>query len=452
MLAWFQEFYKKITPSQILVFGFAAIILIGSFLLKLPISVRTGHSLRYLDALFTSTSAVCVTGLVVVDTGSTFTAFGQVVVIALIQIGGLGFMTMSTMMAVILGKKIGLRERLLIQESLNQSTLSGMVKLVRQILLLTLILEGIGGILLSIRFAHYLPLGQAVYFGFFHAISAFCNAGFDLFGMVYHPFTSITQFVSDAWITLVIAILIILGGLGFPVIFELMRYERRKRLSTHTKLVLTTTVALLALGALAIYILEFHNPATLKPLSGPVKVLAAFFQSVTLRTAGYNSLDYSQMREATVFISILLMFIGASPSSTGGGIKTVTFGILMATVRATVRGREDAELFERRMPKELVYKAFSLTVFALALVVSVALLINITDHFSFLQILFEVTSGFGTVGLTTGITPHLSDFARVMLMLTMFAGRVGILTIAVSLTQRLKTGNIRYMEDNLIIG
>ncbi|HEX2954372.1 MAG TPA: TrkH family potassium uptake protein [Bacillota bacterium] len=451
MLGWLRSIFKKVSPSQVLVIGFAAIILLGGLLLKLPISVRTGH-IRFIDALFTSTSAVCVTGLVTVDTGTTYTTFGQLIVISLIQIGGLGFMTMSTIIAVLLGKKIGLRERLLIQESLNQSSLSGMVKLVRQVILVTLTLEGIGGILLSIRLAHYLPLGQAVYFGFFHAISSFCNAGFDLFGMVYRPFTSITQFVSDAWITLVIAFLIILGGIGFPVIFELIRHKKGKRLSTHTRLALIVTAALLLIGTVAIYLLELNNPATLKSLNEPTKWLASFFQSVTPRTAGYNSLDYNKMREATIFISIILMFIGASPSSTGGGIKTVTFGVLMATVWATIRGREDAELYERRLPKTLVYKAVSLTVFALALIGFVSILISITDHFGFLRILFEVTSGFGTVGLTTGITPYLSNFARILLILTMFAGRVGLLTIAVSLAQRLQPGNIRYTEENVMIG
>jgi trk system potassium uptake protein TrkH len=217
-------------------------------------------------------------------------------------------------------------------------------------------------------------------------------------------------------------------------------------------LALIVTAALLLIGTVAIYLLELNNPATLKSLNEPTKWLASFFQSVTPRTAGYNSLDYSKMREATIFISIILMFIGASPSSTGGGIKTVTFGVLMATVWATIRGREDAELYERRLPKTLVYKAVSLTVFALALIGFVSILISITDHFGFLRILFEVTSGFGTVGLTTGITPYLSNFARILLILTMFAGRVGLLTIAVSLAQRLQPGNIRYTEENVMIG
>lgn len=451
MRSWIRALFRRFSPSQVLVFGFMGVILFGSFLLTLPISARTGH-IRWLDALFTSTSAVCVTGLVVVDTGTTFSTFGQMVILSLIQIGGLGFMTMSTMMAILLGKRIGLKERLLIQESLGQSTLAGMVRIVRQILLVTLAVEALGGIILSIRLAFELPLGQAVYFGFFHSVSSFCNAGFDLFGMVHGPFSSITHYVKDAWVSLTIAGLIIIGGIGFPVIFEFLYRETRKRISLHTRLALLVTVVLLILGTLAILLLEFNNPDTLFKLNGPQKILASLFQSVTPRTAGFNTLDYSKMRDSTLFLSIMLMFIGASPSSTGGGIKTVTFGVLMAAVFATIRGREDAELYERRLPKEIVYKAFSLTVIALALVVIVTMLISIAEKFSFIRILFEVVSGFGTVGLSTGLTPFLSDFSRILLILTMFAGRVGLLTIAVALTQRLQTGNVRFMEDRVMIG
>lgn len=451
MVSWIRTLFRRCSPSQVLIFGFVGIILMGSFLLSLPIAARTGQ-VRWLDALFTSTSAVCVTGLVVVDTGTTFSTFGQIVVLILLQIGGLGFMTMSTMMAILLGKRIGLRERLMIQESLGQSTLAGMVRIVRKILFLTFAFQGIGGLLLAIRLMKYLPLGSAVYYGIFHSVSAFCNAGFDIFGAVYSPFTSLSQYVGDAWISLTIAGLFILGGIGFPVLFELFWRENRRRISVHTRLALLVSGVLLVFGTLAFLLLEMNNPDTLLRLNGPAKVLASFFQSATPRTAGFNTLDVSRMRDSTLFLLIMLMFIGASPSSTGGGIKTITFGVLMAAVMATIRGREDAELYERRLPKEIIYKAFSLTVIALALIVLVTMLMSITEQFSFLRILFEATSAFGTVGLSTGITPFLSDFSRVLLIFTMFAGRVGLLTIAVALTQRLQTGNMRYMEERLMIG
>lgn len=451
MRQWLSDLFKKVSPSRLLVFGFAGIILLGTILLSLPFATR-GEHISLLDALFTATSATCVTGLVVVDTGTHFTIFGQLVVLAMVQVGGLGFMTMSTLMAIVLGKRIGLRERLVIQESLNQSSLAGMVRLTRKVIFFTFAIEGLGGVLLSLRLAQEMPFGQALYFGIFHSISAFCNAGFDLFGMVHGPFSSISNYTSDAWLSLTIAGLFIIGGLGFPVIFEFMQRDTRKRLSVHTRLVLVVTVALLVLGTLSVLLLEYNNPYTLETLNGPAKVLASFFQSATPRTAGFNTLDTGRLKDSTLFLMLILMFIGASPSSTGGGIKTITFGVLMAAVWATVKGREDAELYERRMPKDIIYKAFSLTVIALGLIFLVTMLLSITENFNFLRILFEVTSAFGTVGLSTGITPLLSSFARVLIILTMFAGRVGLLTIAFALTRRLQSGNVRYMEERLMIG
>ena len=444
----------KLTPSRLLAIGFAAVILVGAFLLTLPIASKTDVPLRFLDALFTATSAVCVTGLVVVDTGTRFTQFGQLVIISLIQIGGIGIMTVSTLIAMVLGKKIGLKERILIQESFNQFTLAGLVRLIRNVLLLTFAFEFCGGIILTIRFLFDFPLDRALAFGFFHSVSAFCNAGFDLFGQVYGPFSSITHYVNDWTVSLTIGSLIVFGGLGFPVIVELFKYKQTKKLSLHTKLVLRMTILLIIIGTFIIFAFELSNQKTLGVLDWSGKFLGAFFQAVTPRTAGYNSLDSSQLRVGTWFIMIILMFIGASPSSTGGGIKTTTFGVLMATVAASIKGKEDAEIFERRIPKDLVYKALTVTVVSLAWVAFVTLVMSLVEPYAFIRLFYEVVSAFGTVGLTTGITPALTDISRILIMITMYIGRVGPLTVVLALSQS-STSNragIKYIEDRVIIG
>ncbi len=444
----------RFTPSRILVIGFATVILIGAFLLTLPLSSRGGQSLRFLDALFTATSAVCVTGLIVVDTGSHFTQFGQFIIIALIQIGGLGFMTFSTLLAMFLGKKIGLKERILIQESFNQFSLAGLVRLIRNVLLLTLAFEFLGGLILSIRFLFDYPIDRALAFGFFHSVSSFCNAGFDLFGQVFGPFTSITHYVSDWTVSLTIGGLIVLGGLGFPVIMELLKYPQTRRLSLHTKLVVKMTVMLVIIGTIVIFLFEMTNLKTIAGLNWNGKFLGALFQSITPRTAGYNSLDMSQLRIGTWFILVILMFIGASPSSTGGGIKTTTFGVILAAVIATIKGKEDAEVFERRIAKDLVYKAMTITMLALSWVAFVTLIMSLVEPHAFIRLLFEVVSAFGTVGLTTGITPLLCDTSKILIALTMFIGRLGPLTIMVALAHAKQNNqaDTKYIEDRVVIG
>lgn len=444
----------RLTPARVLVLGFMAVILLGALLLMLPISSKSGQSLRFLDALFTATSAVCVTGLVVVDTGTHFTQFGQFIIIALIQIGGLGFMTMSTLIALLVGKKIGLKERILIQESFNQFTLAGLVRLIRNVVLVTLAFEVIGGIILTIRFLFDYPLDRALAFGFFHSVSSFCNAGFDLFGQVFGKYTSITHYISDWVVTLTIGSLIVFGGLGFPVIVELLNYPKTRKLSLHAKLVLKTTVLLILIGTFLILLIEMHNAKTIGGVDLSGKFLGSLFQSITPRTAGFNSLDTSQLRSATWFIMILLMFIGASPSSTGGGIKTTTFGVMMAAVKATIRGKDDAEIFERRLPTDLVYKAMTITFVALSWVIFVALIMSLIEPYKFIQVLFEVVSAFGTVGLTTGITPDLTDLSRILIAITMFVGRLGPLTVLVALvhSQSKTVSNTHYIQDRVVIG
>lgn len=449
----FQSRLRALSPAQVLVIGFASLILAGSLLLSLPVASATGQPHRYLDALFTATSAVCVSGLVVVDTGTSFSPFGQLVILALIQTGGLGFMTISTSLALLIGKRIGLRERLLIQEAFNQFNLSGLVRLIRHVLAVTLIFEGTGAILLAMRFMSTMPFAQALYYGVFHSVSAFCNAGFDLFGRIYGPFSSLSAYVNDWLVNSVVTALIIIGGLGFTVLLDLQNFFRGGRLSLHTRLVITVTVTLIVVGTVMVFLLEFNNPLTLGKLPPSGKVLASFFQAVTPRTAGFNTLDIGKFKEATLFLMIILMFIGASPSSTGGGIKTTTLGSLMVTVWATIRGRKEVELYERRLPMETVFKSLTVALISLSLVILVTLILNVTEKFSFLEILFEVTSAFGTVGLTTGITPFLSDLGRILIMATMFSGRIGLFTIAVALARRMQVeGTYRYVEEKVIIG
>lgn len=442
----------KLTPARILVLGFAGTILMGTALLMLPVASKDGQPLRFLDALFTATSAVCVTGLIVVDTGTHFTRFGHGVIITLIQVGGLGIMTFSTLFAMILGKKIGLKERILIRESFNRPDLAGVVLLIRNVVLVTLIFEGVGGVLLTLGFMRQFPLGQAVAFGFFHAVSAFCNAGFDLFGQVYGPYTSLTHYASDWLVSSVIGGLIVCGGLGFPVLKELLKYTQTRKLSLHTKVVTKVSVFLIIVGALLILSIEINNPKTIGGLNFSGKILSAIFQSITTRSAGYNSLPIDQLKPATWFLMMILMFIGASPSSTGAGVKTTTFVVLLATVITTIKGKEDVEMFERRIPQDLVYKSLTLITIALGWVSSVTLVLSLIEPYEFFHLFFEVMSGFGTVGLTIGITPHLTDLSRMLLMLTMFIGRVGVLTVAVALAKINQETAGKYIEERIIIG
>lgn len=443
---------RKLSPPQILVLGFAGVILLGSILLSLPIASANGQPTPFLDALFTATSAVCVTGLVVVDTGIHWSFFGQIVILSLIQIGGLGFMTVATLFALLLGRKIGLRERLLLQEALNKVSVQGVVRLTRNVLLTTLIIEGVAAAILALRWIPEFGLKQGVWFGIFHAVSGFNNAGFDLFGQVYGPFTSITHYVADPVVTLTISFLIILGGLGFGVITDVIEEKRFSQFVLHTKLVLVTTAVLILGGTLVLYVLEFANPKTLQPLSIQGKILAAYFQAVTPRTAGYNSLNIADMTKASQFLIILLMFIGASPGSTGGGIKTTTFASIMLGVWAVITGQEQAGTFERRLPKEQVIKAMSIAFIAFLLVTVVTMILSITESADFLTIIFETTSAFGTVGLTMGLTPNLTAVGRILIILTMFAGRVGPLTLAFAIALKAQKSAFKYPEEKILIG
>ncbi|XJZ25786.1 TrkH family potassium uptake protein [Bacillota bacterium Lsc_1132] len=442
-----KKFY--LDPPKILVLGFGGIVLLGAILLTMPVSTVDGKGLSFLNALFTATSATCVTGLVVVDTGTTFTTFGQLVILSMIQVGGLGFMTFATLFAFLLGKRISLKERILLQESLNNLSMEGVVRLAKRILIFTAVIELAGAILLSIRFSFDMPVEKAIYFGIFHSISFFNNAGFDIMG----DFRSLTGYVQDPVVNLTVSALIILGGIGFIVLNELFEYRQVRKLSLHTKVVLLTTAVLIIFGTAGVFALEYTNPKTLKPLSFIGKIFASIFQAVTPRTAGANTLNIGDMTQSSLFLIIFLMFVGASPGSTGGGIKTTTFITLLGAVWSQIRGKEDVIFYRQRIVYETIYKALTVTMSGLFIVMLVTMVLTITEHGKdFLMILFEATSAFGTVGLSMGLTPDLSPIGRLIIIFAMFAGRVGPLTIAFAVTIRRNPDAFRYPKGKIMIG
>ena len=444
-----KNFKESLNPSKILVIGFAILILLGTFLLSLPIAVEDGERLSFLDALFTATSATCVTGLVVVDTGDTFSLFGELVILTLIQLGGLGFMTFATFLFALLGKKISLKERLLLKEALNTASPAGMVKLVKRILLFTVITELIGATILAIRFSYDMPIGQAFYFGIFHTISLFNNAGFDVMG----EFRSLTDYVDDPIVVLTACSLIIIGGLGFVVVNELYEFRQTRRMSFHTKVVLSTTLILIAGSTILIFLFEYGNDKTLGPLSSTGKALGALFHGVTPRTAGANTLSTPDLTHATLFLTIFLMFIGGGSGSTAGGIKVSTFAVLMATALSQLKGKENVVLFKRRIVVENILKAFTVAMSGIMIIVIVTFLLSITEHgHAFMIYLFEATSAFGTAGLSMGLTPELSPIGRILIILTMFVGRLGPLTLGFAITKRQRKEAFRHPKGNIMIG
>ncbi|MBO8169103.1 MAG: Trk family potassium uptake protein [Thermoanaerobacteraceae bacterium] len=444
--------FDRLGPFQLLVLGFAGVIIFGALLLTLPVASENGISTNFLDALFTATSAVCVTGLAVVDTATHWSTFGELVIMLLIQIGGWGIMTFAAFFALLVGKKIGLKERLVLKEALNKINVSGVVKLVRQILITTLIIESAGALVLAVRFLKSMPLSQAVYYGIFHSISAFNNAGFDLFGSVTGQFSSLTAFVSDPVISLTIALLFITGGLGFSVIVALSRATSFKGLDLHTKMVVITTAGLLGFGFIAVLLLEWDNPATMGGLSWGKKMLAAFFQAATPRTAGFNTLDTAALTVPTQFLIIILMFIGASPGSTGGGVKTTTAASLFYYTRGILMGNEEPTAFERRIPLEAVRKAVAVALVSFTWIMLVTMALLISEGAGFLVTLFETVSAFGTVGLSVGLTGKLSLFGKILIIMTMFLGRLGPLTLVFAIAQRKQKTKYRYPEDQILIG
>ena len=445
---------KKPNLYRLLVAGFLLIILAGALLLTLPAASADGTKTPFEDALFTATSATCITGLVVYDTATHWSAFGQGVILTMIQIGGLGFMTLGSALVMFFRGNFSLSNRKQVAESLNMTDYHAAAKTMKHVILGTLAFEGAGALILSVRLIPEFGLANGIWKGVFLSVSAFCNAGFDLFGSAA-PFSSATAYSGDLVINLTLMALIILGGLGFLVWEDLYTNHSWKKLSLFSKTVLIGTGLLIVLGACFIFAFEYANPATLGSLPLGERVLAALFQSVSPRTAGMNTVDLTGMREATQFLQILLMFVGAASGSTGGGVKITTVAVLFAALKSVFAGRKDATLMKRRIPEETVYRAMALTFFPLTAVLLCTFAVNLAEPgVSFLEALYECTSAFATVGLSLSVTPTLGLFSKITLMLLMFSGRVGMLTISYALlTGRRKRHNVlRYPEGSILIG
>lgn len=422
----------------------------------LPYATAVGESPALVDALFTATSAICVTGLIVVDTPNFWSPFGHGVILALIQVGGLGYMTVSTFIALLIRRRVSLWERIILQRAVGTLTLEGVVRFVRRILVFTAAVEGSATLILTLRFALERPIGEAFFLGLFHAISAFNNAGFSLFS------DSLIGYVGDPVVNLTVVLCILLGGIGYFVINEFLEHRRTTgnlRLSIHTRLVLYVTGGLLGISFLLFSMLEWSNPASLGGLGVWERLLAAFFQVVTPRTAGFNTLPIGSLQQTTLFILILLMFVGASPGGTGGGIKTTTFGTVLVALWRSLRGDRDVNVMGRRLPQRVLNDAFVLASLSFNFVVLVTLTLMVTEGTPYLVTLLEATSAFGTVGLSTGapglptsLCSLFSDFGKIVIAGTMVAGRVGPVTLGAALLSREPTPGYRLLEEQVLIG
>lgn len=441
----------KLAPAQIVILSFLVIILVGTLLLYLPISAAEGRSISFIDALFTATSATCVTGLSTLSVPENFSFMGQVIVLVLIQIGGLGYMTLYSSMTILLGKSLAVRDQVMMQDLLDISSLEDLLQMIINIIRFTLVIELIGAVILTISFNYIgYEFGESLYFGIFHSISAFCNAGFSLFD------NSLELFATNPFIHGTISVLILLGGLGFIVLKELeyivFKGGKLINLTVHSKIVLTTNIVLIVLVAVYIFFGEYLNG--LNAYGIWEKLQLSFFQSITTRTAGFNTISLSSLHPHTIYLMSLVMFIGASPGSTGGGIKTTTFAILFQSVKATLRGRDKVEFFDRTVPNILVVRAVSIIVISLIIVsFFILLMMRLEPEHDFLSLFFEVMSAFATVGLSLGITPYLSIAGKLVISILMVVGRVGPLTLALAIGKNKKeVGNIEYPEGRIMIG
>lgn len=444
----------KLNLSRLLVFGFLLIILAGAFLLMLPIASADGSTTPFINTLFTATSATCITGLIVYDTATQWSFFGQAVILCMIQIGGLGFMTLGSALILLLRGDSSLSNRKQIAESLNMTDYKTAARTMKHVLFGTFAFEGAGALILSARFIPEYGWLEGIWKGCFVSISAFCNAGFDLMG-VHAPFSSLTAYTGDLVVNLTVMGLIVIGGLGFLVWEDLYTKHNWKHLSLFSKTVLILTGSLILGGAILIFLFEFDNPATLEGLPWNEKILASFFQSVTPRTAGMNTIDLTAMTEASQVLTVVLMFIGASSGSTGGGVKVTTVAVLAAAIRSVLTGQKDAILLKRRLSSDLVYRAFALVFFPLVAILTCTFIINnIEPNVGFIEALYECTSAFATVGLSLSVTPTLTTISKLLLILLMFSGRVGMLTISYALLtdHRKRKNTLRYPEGDILIG
>ncbi|MBG0822033.1 TrkH family potassium uptake protein [Planomonospora sp. ID91781] len=437
------------SPSRVVVLAFLGVVLAGTGLLSLPVAVEPGQESSWTSALFTATSAVCVTGLAVLDTAAHWTTFGEVVILVLIQIGGFGIMSLASILALLVSGKLGLRARLSTQAETKSLGPGDIRQVIVGVAKVTLAVEAVTAAVLAARFVigYGEPLGRAVYYGIFHSVSAFTNAGFALWP------DSVMRFVRDVWICLPLALTVVVGGLGFPVYAVLRRHWRRpSRWSLHAKITLGMTAILLSGGALAITISEWNNPATFGPLSPGLRILAGFFHSAMTRSGGLNSVDTSQMHENSWLISDVLMFIGAGSASTGGGIKVTTFALLGYVILAELRGEPDVTAGRRRIAEQLQRQALTIALVSVAAVVTGTLVMMMLTPFALDRVLFEVISAFGTVGLSTGITAQVGTAGHLVLTALMFIGRLGPVTLGAALALRVQTRRFRYPEERPLVG
>lgn len=442
--------HNKLTGMQLIALGFFLLILIGTFLLMLPISTKPGESTDFITALFTSTSAACVTGLVLTDTFTHWTIFGQLVLLGLIQIGGLGFITLGVSASLALHKKIGLKARGNLQNSVNALQLGGIVRLAKHILKGTLIFEGIGALLLSIRFVPKMGLITGIYYGIFHSISAFCNAGFDLMGR-FSPGSSFTAYSGDWFVCLTLIALILIGGLGFIVWENIYVYKLNfKRYSLHSKMVLASSAFLILTGTILFFFAEKDNILLGRPFDE--QVLCSLFGAVTPRTAGFNTVDNAALTDAGKFISTVLMFIGGAPGSTAGGVKVTTIFVLVLTLRSTLTHTKGINIFGRRLEADAPVKAVSVFFLNLSLSLIVGFIICCTQHFSLADTMFEVISAISTVGMSAGLTGQLNLLSKILIISLMYIGRVGSLSFALAFTDRKKTAHIMQPAEAINIG
>ncbi len=435
-------------PTQLILLSFFLLIMAGAVLLCLPFSTTDGEGLRWVDSLLVATSASCVTGLTVVDVHNDLSMFGTVVLLGLIQMGGLGIITLAVLIYYTIGRQLQMKERMLLQESMNQTKASGLMELTLWVVKYTVCIEAFFAVVLTWHF--YPEFGwDAVGYGIFHSISAFCNAGFDLFG----NYDSLVKRNTDSFLLLTLATLIMLGGIGYTVIWEMIHQRSWKKFSLHTKIVLSMNSILLAVGTVSIFLLEADNPATLAPLCEWDRWVNSFFMSVSSRTAGFNSFDLVLARQYSMVIVLFLMFVGASPVSTGGGIKTTTFAVILCSMWAVLRDREDVVVFGRRLDMETRNRAFVIFTAGVMWVLFASFAISCSDlDVHYLQgVIFEVISAFGTVGMSLGITSQWSDGGKLILCMTMFIGRVGMLTLLLSMTKQRKT-KLRYPQEHIMIG
>ncbi|MFU8773636.1 MAG: TrkH family potassium uptake protein [Anaerolineales bacterium] len=441
---------RWLTPPKALVLGFAAIITIATLLLSLPIAAADGERLSLVDALFTATSALCVTGLTVVETGTRFSIFGQVVILLLLQVGGVGFITMAVVISVLIGRRVGLRERLLLQESLGYIKVQGMVRLALYILGVAVAAELVGFVLLWLRWQADLGPGQAAWFATFHSISAFVNAGFDLFGKFDQ--SSLEAYRGDVLVNVVVGGLILLGSLGLPVLDEIVHWKPGRRFSLHTMLVLSVSALLLVSGAVLLLITELEPHSALAQLPWGERLLVAVFHSVSARTGGFSTITLADLSAASWLAIMPLMFIGAATASMGGGMKTNVLGALLVTLWSVARGREQVIAFERTIPRETINKALAVMMGAVTLVMIMTILMTLSERQNALYLMFEVVSAFGTVGYSLGVTPHLSTVGKLLLVITMFIGRLGPLTLIAALARQQSTQLFQYPEEKILIG